>query len=376
MMKPKSEKSCKLLSLHKYAIFVACCTFVLIFAGGLVTSTGSGLSVPDWPLSFGKFFPKMEGGVLFEHGHRMIAGSVGVLTMILAILLWKFESKVRVKYLGFFAVISVLLQAVLGGITVLLKLPLWVSVSHAGLAQFFFCLIVAIVAATAPNWYLLNERTGNIFNNAKMVRNISKNLSTIIFLSIVTTIAIYMQILLGAVMRHIGAGLAIPDFPLSFGHVIPPENSWTPSVIIHFAHRIGAFIVAIMVIMITVNLSKFCKDRVGSISRLRTFSISEENRFMKIFYLKLQRLAIFTHFLLFVQLFLGALTIWTGKSVVVVTSHVAVGSLLLAAMLVITLQTCHLKSVLSNSISNNQIKVMSVIKRLYQLKKPELEKSL
>src|SRR6478672_746450 len=130
--------------LHYFAIFLACLTFLLVIAGGLVTSTGSSLSVPDWPLSFGKFFPKMEGGVFYEHGHRMIAGTVGILTFILVGWLLRAERRAYVRYMGFAALLAVLIQATLGGVTVLYRLPPTVSIAHACLGQIFFCLIVSI----------------------------------------------------------------------------------------------------------------------------------------------------------------------------------------------------------------------------------------
>lgn len=365
-----------LLFLNKYAIFVMCATFILIFAGGLVTSTGSGLSVPDWPLSFGQLFPKMEGGIFFEHGHRMIAGTVVVLTMILSVLLWKFESKIWVKYIGLFAIISVLLQAVLGGITVLLKLPLWVSVSHAGLAQLFFCFIVTIAVATDPGWHLLNAKISKTIENGQTLQRISKKLSITIYLSIITTITIYLQILIGAIMRHMGAGMAIPDFPLNFGQVIPPGDSWTPSVIIHFAHRIGAFIVAVMLVSATVQILRFCKNGLTEINPLTTLNLTEDNLFIKRFYVKLRHIAIFTHILLFIQISLGAFTIWTGKSVLIVTSHVATGALLLASMLVLTLRLCRFAFVLSHTITGSYAKTTPDIETLYEIKALNLEKTL
>jgi cytochrome c oxidase assembly protein subunit 15 len=135
--------------LHRYAKLVSASTVLLIVAGGLVTSTGSGLSVPDWPTSYGWSmftFPlrHMVGGIFYEHGHRLIASTVGFLTIILAVWIWRVEPRRWVRTLGFAALGSVILQGLLGGITVLLFLPTAVSTAHAGLAQIFFCLTVAI----------------------------------------------------------------------------------------------------------------------------------------------------------------------------------------------------------------------------------------
>src|SRR5208337_1375761 len=110
-------------ALHRFAVFTAAATFVLIFAGGLVTSTGSALAVPDWPLSFGKFFPKLEGGVLYEHGHRMIAATVTLLTLALMVWAFRAEHRTWVKRLAAAAFGLIVVQAVLGGLTVLFLLP-------------------------------------------------------------------------------------------------------------------------------------------------------------------------------------------------------------------------------------------------------------
>jgi cytochrome c oxidase assembly protein subunit 15 len=138
--------------LHRYAIFVAFCTLLLVVAGGLVTSNAAGLSVPDWPLSYGKLMPVMEGGVLFEHGHRMIATTVGILTIILAIWLWEAEPRRWVRNLGWIALGAVVLQGVLGGLTVLFLLPKAISIGHACLAELFFSITVAIAVFTSPGW--------------------------------------------------------------------------------------------------------------------------------------------------------------------------------------------------------------------------------
>src|SRR5207244_9128332 len=124
--------------IHRLATATAAATYVLLFVGGLVTSTGSGLAVPDWPLSFGQVFPPMVGGVLFEHGHRLAAAAVGCLTVVLALWTVVGDARPAVRALGLCALLAVVLRGVLGGATVLYKLPLAVSVTHACLAQTLF----------------------------------------------------------------------------------------------------------------------------------------------------------------------------------------------------------------------------------------------
>src|SRR4051812_3550683 len=136
---------------HRFAVFTALMTLILLGAGALVTSTGSALAVPDWPLSYGKFFPPMVGGILYEHGHRMIAASAGFLTIVLAILLWFRQGDRTLKRLGIAAVGVVCLQGLLGGMTVLFRLPAVLSVGHACLGQTYFCVMVSIaVLSSSP----------------------------------------------------------------------------------------------------------------------------------------------------------------------------------------------------------------------------------
>ena len=131
--------------LHRFAVFTACCTAFLIFVGGLVTSTESGLSVPDWPTTYGwnmfTFpFSKWVGGIFYEHSHRMVASFVGVLTIILTVWTWLREERAWVRWLSAAALGAVILQGVLGGLTVIFLLPAPISTLHACLAQTFFCL--------------------------------------------------------------------------------------------------------------------------------------------------------------------------------------------------------------------------------------------
>jgi len=291
--------------LHRYARLLAGATFILIFAGGLVTSTGSALAVPDWPLSFGKFFPKMQGGVLYEHGHRMIAGTVALMTLGLAIWAWRAEKRPMVRYLALFAFGLVIVQAVLGGLTVLLLLPLAIAVSHAATAQAFFCLTIALALFTNPNWQAL-PRVKSAGERPRLPE-----------LAAVTTLVIYSQILIGAVMRHMGAGLAIPDFPLAFGRIVPPLESLPEQ--INYAHRVGALVVTVFVCWTAVQTLRFYGE-----------------------YRMLRRPALGMLLLLVAQITLGAMTILSSRAVLPTTAHVAIGAALLATTLALTLRAYRL----------------------------------
>src|SRR5690242_13482175 len=138
--------------LNRFAIFVACATFFLIIAGALVTSHDAGLATPDWPLSNGQVFPKMVGNLFWEHGHRMVATTVGLLTIALMIYVLRAEKRSWVRKLGVFALLAVIAQGLLGGLTVKLMLPLAVSAAHATLAQLFFCTTVSLAVFTSRSW--------------------------------------------------------------------------------------------------------------------------------------------------------------------------------------------------------------------------------
>src|SRR5438128_107433 len=240
------------IGLHRFALFTACCTAFLIFVGGLVTSTESGLSVPDWPTSYGWnmfTFPysKWVGGIFYEHGHRMVASFVGLLTVVLTTWIWAREKRAWVRWLSGAALGAVILQGVLGGLTVIFLLPAWISTVHACLAQTFFCLVIALAVFTSPTW---KHGLPLIRSQAEAVP-----LQT---LCVMTTAAVYVQLILGALMRHTNAGLAIPDFPLALGHIIPPFTS--NKVIIHFAHRAGAVIVSTMIVWTFSRIARSYSD--------------------------------------------------------------------------------------------------------------------
>jgi cytochrome c oxidase assembly protein subunit 15 len=291
-----------------YAAVVASSTALLILAGGFVTSTGSGLSVPDWPNTYGWFmftFPldKMVGGIFYEHSHRLIASTVGFLIVVLALWLRKSEPRRWVRNLGYVALASVITQGVLGGITVLWFLPDPISIAHASLAQLVFCMTVAIALVTSPGWRRAYARNGQSTPPDAMLQKIC----------IVTTVLVYLQIVLGATMRHTGAGLAIPDFPLAFGQLLPPD--WTAGIAIHFAHRVGALLVTLCLLATTAHVFYHHGHR-G----------------------ELVRPSLLLLLLLTLQITLGAFNVWSGLHYVINSLHVVTGASILVTSLVLTLR--------------------------------------
>ncbi len=174
---------------------LTCWTFLLIIAGALVTSNDAGLSVPDWPTSFGSWYkiPKLVGGVKFEHTHRMIAQVAGVLTIILAVWTWRSEKRRWLRILGYAALGTVIAQGILGGITVLFYLPPAVSSAHAALAQTFFCITVAMAVLTGRRW--VEEQPRAEFDERR---------PTLFTLTLLSIFVLYVQLILGAMFRHHG----------------------------------------------------------------------------------------------------------------------------------------------------------------------------
>jgi len=186
--------------LFLYSAFTASATLVLILAGGLVTSTGSGLSVPDWPLSYGKFFPPMIGGIRFEHTHRLIAAFVGFCTFGLSVGLWVSEKRPFMRVLAVAASLAVITQAILGGITVKFLLPTPVSVAHACLGQSFFVLLCLVTLFLSREW-------------KGAASEYSDSAGAFFRLCCTTAAFVYAQLIAGAVVRHTqGRGLLVHFF--------------------------------------------------------------------------------------------------------------------------------------------------------------------
>ena len=181
--------------LHRFAIFTACITLLLIVAGALVTSNDAGLSVPDWPTSFGSIYkiPHMVGGIKYEHSHRMLAEFVGLLTIILAVWTWRVEKRRWLRWLGLAALGTVIVQGVLGGLTVLFFLPAAVSSAHAAVAQTFFCIAVLIAVFTGRGWVEEQPRV-----------ELDVRRPTLVTLTLLSIFVLYVQLILGAMFRHKG----------------------------------------------------------------------------------------------------------------------------------------------------------------------------
>ena len=284
-------------SLNRFAIFVACATFFLIIAGALVTSHDAGLATPDWPLSNGQVFPKMVGNLFWEHGHRMVATTVGMLTIVLLIYILAKEKRSWVRKLGLFALLAVIAQGLLGGLTVKLMLPLAVSSAHATLAQLFFCTTVSLAVFTSRSWI-----------EARPLAE-EKGVLPLRYLCTAALVTIFLQLILGATLRH----------SATWDQHLPVE--------LILAHVGGAFAVTLAL---------------GS-AALTTLRRHRGEKF-------LTRPALIALSLLVVQLFLGVATYLVRQAspndpqplnpmISVTVAHVACGALVFVSTIVLTLRT-------------------------------------
>jgi cytochrome c oxidase assembly protein subunit 15 len=245
----------------------------------------------------------MVGGIRFEHTHRLIASGVGFLILVLAGWLYFAEPRGWVRRLGYIALAAVVTQGILGGITVLWFLPDPISIAHASLAQLVFCLTVTIALTTSPGWKRAYATTVPTPDDGILRR-----------MAAATTALVYLQIVVGATMRHTDAGLAIPDFPWAFGQLLPP--TWDAKIAIHYAHRMGAIIVTLAALATTGHVFYHHRSRP-----------------------ELWRPSALLLTLLAIQITLGALTILSQKHYIINSLHVVTGASVLATSLVLALRT-------------------------------------
>jgi cytochrome c oxidase assembly protein subunit 15 len=306
--------------LHRFACVAALATLGLIALGGLVTSHGAGMSVPDWPTSNGYnmfFFPISQwvGGIFYEHTHRLAASAVGFVTVILAVWLWLKEPRAWVRRLGVLAVFLVVLQGVLGGLRVVL-LKDEIGIFHAALAQSFFVLLCALVLFTSRWWRKL-----------PIAFPVAPDRGGLRGLITFGSALIFAQLVLGAAMRHQHAGLAIPDFPLAYHKLWPAldpasvagynqtrleaagENPITAAqIVLQLVHRFMAALILCALIVI----ARTARRQLGARHPV-------------------SRAALLWLGLVCLQAVLGAFTIWSNKAADVATAHVVVGALSLVA---------------------------------------------
>jgi cytochrome c oxidase assembly protein subunit 15 len=309
--------------LHRFAVLTALATLALIAIGGLVTSHEAGMSVPDWPTSYGYnmfFFPLNKwwhgGNVFYEHSHRLFASGVGFLTTILMVWLWIKEPRKWMKWLGVAAFLAVVLQGVLGGLRVILFKD-QIGIFHATLAQLFFVLTCAIALFTSK-WWLRTAAAQHA------TRNTEYSTSNLRKIFLITTCLILFQLILGATMRHQHAGLAIRDFPLAYGKIWPATDA--ASVAQYNAHRAeGTNINAITAFQIVLQMV----HRIIAVLILCAVAFCTWRAWWK-FSGPVAKLSMFWLGLICCQAGLGALTVLSDKAADIATAHVLIGAVSLA----------------------------------------------
>jgi cytochrome c oxidase assembly protein subunit 15 len=304
--------------LNRFAWLTCVATLLLICSGGMVTSKNVGLAVPDWPTTFGYnmfLFPvsKWVGGILFEHTHRLMGSLVGFLTIILSVWLWRCEDRRWVRNLGLVAVVGVIVQGVLGGLRVTMMKD-QIGIFHACVAQAFLGLLIFIALVTTQFWRSLVEGAGGV-----------QKVPQLKTLAVSIAIAIYVQLALGATMRHQHRDLAILDFPTANGAWLPDTgatalakiNAWRDAralsdvtafqIWLQMAHRFLALIVGIAIIAFSVRVWRQASG-----------------------FAPLKRLSVLWVALLICQIALGGWVIRSNKAADIATAHVAVGAIMLS----------------------------------------------
>ncbi|MEI8292860.1 MAG: COX15/CtaA family protein [bacterium] len=303
-------------AIHIWAVFTMVATFLLLCSGGIVTSKGVGMSVPDWPTTYGYNmfrFPLSGwvGGIFYEHSHRLIASGVGLMTMILAAAVLAWEPRRWIKKLALLAFVAVCLQGLLGGLRVTLYKD-EIGIFHAMLAQSFFSLLAIISITTSPRFL---RGQWDFFLPDSVLRNLVVGATALIFL----------QLALGATMRHEHAGLAIPDFPLAYGKILPDTSDIAiaainkariaddkvPTNALHIWIQMGHRAMAVLIFVAVAAV----------VWRAFTNPIAGSARYMAGLWIAM----------IFAQIGLGAWTIWSNKAADVATTHMALGALSLLA---------------------------------------------
>ncbi len=308
--------------LHVFAIVTTALTFLLLFSGGLVTSKGVGMSVPDWPTTYGYnmfLFPisRWVGGVFYEHTHRLIASGIGLLTVILAVMTFFLEKRRWVRRFALVLMMGVILQGVLGGLRVTLYKN-EIGIFHAIVAQTFFALLLIFSVVTSRAF--IEKRWSGDLAAAKLR-----------WLSLTGVVLIYFQLIVAATMRHAHLGLAIPDFPTAYGSFIPDLSEKSLAMI--NAGRLALGMMPTTVIQIQLQLfhrgGAVLLMGVVLLLMIRAKELLSEGHW-------LHRWLLVWGAALILQVALGAWTIWSNKAADIATVHMALGALMLGGSVLLT----------------------------------------
>ena len=289
-----------------YCFLTFAVTLVLLYAGGFTTTIGAGMVFPDWPLSNGSLNPPgwtTDQAMMAEHGHRLLGATVGTLCIILVVWMWKAEPRAWLRRLSYFALGLVIFQGLLGGARVLL-VNVDLAKVHGVTAQIFLCTLAAIAVGSSAWWQRIRDpREPSAQRRWKLLRTGG------LLICLLTMI----QLVLGTVMRHRGAGLALPYFPHSSpdGSFLPVSWNWATQ--IHFAHRVLALILFILLAAWVISLLR---------SPLVTGTV--------------KNLALAAFVLINVQIILGAGIIWSTRAPIQTTLHVLNGAVFLSVAWAIT----------------------------------------
>ena len=308
--------------LHWFAVLTALFTFLLLGAGGLVTSHEAGMSVPDWPNSYGYnmfLFPPSQwiGGIFYEHTHRLIASAVGLMTTILAVWLWLKDPRPWMHWVGTAGFLLVVAQGILGGLRVVLA-DAQLGIFHAIIGQLFFVLTAAMALFTSRWWLAEASPPARPVDLPVAIGMVGLRR-----LVLATTVLIFCQLIIGATMRQQHAGLSIPDFPLAYGKVWPDIS---PAAVQQYnedrmnvmaENPITAFQIFLQMVHRLAALAIFILTATGAGQAWRRLGKGD----------RLTKLALFWLGLILVQALLGAATIWSNKAADVATAHVLGGAL-------------------------------------------------
>lgn len=321
--------------LRPFAFVICAAILLLIFFGGQVKSNDAGLAVPDWPMTYGEnpitYHPsKWVGGIFYEHFHRLLAGSVALLSLFFALLTMFVPAQRWIKFMAWGSVAAVLLQALLGGLTVWYMLPVWASGSHAVLAQTYLVLNVIIAYGLSKDYQ--NRKEALLTSGAEPKKTVYAAALVLIFL-------VYIQLIFGGLTRHTESALAIPDFPTMGGQIIPRfddamlenindwrfmhtdargisfEDAEMYQVVLHFLHRLGAVIVTLAVLLVSF------------------LSYKQEATNPKLFLISLGMCV-----LTLAQFMLGVMVVLTARIPIITSFHVAIGAVLLGLAVLLALQ--------------------------------------